>query len=253
MPLTAFGSLHLWITLTSLAPRYTTKVVLGRWEYLHPGAGVESISVQLIQPCCFVLFFYNAHLKRVFSYSFLYWKMLPMNVNCVVVRGVHGGQWSSASPHRVWWLSWLSKQTPQSGLEPNLLSVCQPWWNSLVLSPDCEKKSFRKLQAAKIHSLESLHLQILFNFEQYFFQVHLLGFHLREAYLGVDKSPWRFAVGLLGNTSQRWYPKGCLDVPHFTCPWSKDLYHKGHISSRTSWSQCKCWDFGSQGYKLQLG
>lgn len=56
--------------------------------------------------------------------------------------------------------------------------VKNPLGNFRLASKNCKDSFTRKLT-----------LQILFNFEQYFLQVHLLGFHLMEAYLGMDKSP----------------------------------------------------------------
>ena len=91
--------------------------------------GLETFPTLPIHP---VAFFYNARLKPVFSCNFLYVEILPLDVNCAVFRGVglgEGGEGSplqsSARPASAPWLSPLSEPTPESGLEPNLLSVCQ--------------------------------------------------------------------------------------------------------------------------------
>lgn len=125
MPLKA-RPLQLWICFTSGASGYTAKVVLGRWGYLDPDAWDESISHSTYPPlflfCLIIYIFYNVHLKAVFLYSFLYWKCHPWKYSVQWSRG-WGWRWGSESPRRTHWLSRLSKQTPKSGLEPNLLSA----------------------------------------------------------------------------------------------------------------------------------
>lgn len=53
----------------------------------------------------------------------------------------------------------VSKSALKSGPEPNLLSVCQQWWNSSVPSPACEEKSFRRERAGKEESRRFIHLK----------------------------------------------------------------------------------------------
>lgn len=88
---------------------------LGRWSYRQDGTQQVGIPkprylswkyfpLYLHTPILFLFSFcfYNARLKSVFSSNFLYLKMLPLDVNCAVVRGwgwvVETGRRGEGSP-----------------------------------------------------------------------------------------------------------------------------------------------------------
>lgn len=75
-------------------------------------------------------------------------------------------------------------------------------WKEII-----QKTASWQVRIAKIHSLESLHPQMLLNFEQ-FLQAHLLGFHLIEVYLGTGKACEGFTVWLWWNMPQGWSAEG---------------------------------------------
>ena len=160
-------------------------------------------------------------------------------------EGGDGRSRSSAPPGRAHWLSRLPKQTPKSGLEPDLLrlpavmeslaSAASSWKEIIQETASCW------VRIAKIHSLESWRLKILFKFEQFLqptcWVSISLWFILVQRKVRGGKG---LTVGILADTSQRWYwQKGLLDVPHRTHPWPRTLCSKVHFFW-TPWSKYQC-------------
>lgn len=193
---------------------------LGLWLHRKGGAGQVglpgprclgwkyfSFYLSTLVPFLFVyIYFYNAHLKAVFfSIGFCTENATLESKVCSGQGGGAGGGALQVHAVHIGCQGFQSSLQNQAWSQIYSLPAVMEFLGSItsLWKEIIQEIASWQVRIAKIHSLESWCLQILFSFG-HFSQVHLLGFHLMEAYLGAEEKCWRFTVGILGDTCQRW-------------------------------------------------